>query len=116
MDLTKLFGWVLLIGGVGIIFWTLHSSYQIFTNQRSLPEFFVPEKKEVSPPPKKKFSNSPEEIQQQALQMILERIQELFPQKVTYRFFNLFAWSVLAGIFIFGGSQISSLGIRLIKK
>jgi len=48
--------------------------------------------------------------------MIGEQLQGLLPANSINQFFNLIVWSMLAFILIFGGSQISGLGIKLIKK
>lgn len=116
MSRTKIFGWVLLVAGVGIIFWTLYSSYNIFTAKAALPEFFKIEAKEVLPTtPKKKIPTSPEEIQEQLGEMISEHLKGILPVDFLPKILNLVVWSMLAGILIFGGGQISSLGIKLLK-
>ena len=118
VDLTKIFGWVLLVGGVGIIVWTLYSSYNIFTGKTALPEFFEIGAKEAIAPaaPKGKTSTSPEEIQEQLGEMVSEQLKGILPVDLLPKILNLFVWSMLAGILIFGGSQIAGLGIKLIKK
>jgi len=116
MELTKIFGWVLLIAGAGIIFWTLYSSYNIFTAKAVLPEFFKIEAREIAPTaPEGKVPTSPEEIQKQLGEMIGEQLKGLLPTDFLPKILNLAVWSMLAGILIFGGSQISSLGIKLLK-
>jgi hypothetical protein len=42
-------------------------------------------------------------------------LKEILPAEAITKMLNLIVWSILAGIFIFGGSQISSLGIKLLK-
>lgn len=116
MKFEKIFGWVLLVAGVGIIFWTLISSYEIFTGKARVPEFFKIEKKEIQTPAHKtKFPTSPEDIQKQIGEMISEQLKEILPADVLPKTLNLISWSILAGILIFGGSQIANLGIKLIK-
>jgi len=44
----KIFGWILLILGVLIILWGIWSSYQIFNNQKPVPEIFAIEQGLVS--------------------------------------------------------------------
>ena len=116
-DLTKIFGWILLVAGVGIIVWTLYSSYNIFTAKAALPEFFKIETKEAAlTAPKGKILTSPEEIQKQLAEMIAEQLKGILPTETLTRLLNLLVWSILAGILIFGGGQIASLGIKLLKK
>ncbi len=48
--------------------------------------------------------------------MIREQIEKTFPMEFLAKFFNLFSFTLLIGIFIFGGAQISSIGIKLLRK
>lgn len=108
--LLKIIGWVLFLGGVFIIGWTLLSSYNIFTNKADLPGIFkveegvVEEKKDIL------------DMQAMMEEMISGQMGEFLPADATMKLFNLIAWSMLAFILIFGGSQIAGLGIKVIKK
>ncbi|OIP76126.1 MAG: hypothetical protein AUK06_00570 [Parcubacteria group bacterium CG2_30_36_18] len=113
---TKIFGWVLLIAGVIIIFGTLYSSYNIFTGKATIPEIFKIEAKKVAAPTEEKIPASQTELQKEMEKMIGEQLQGLIPTDVLPKMLNLFVWSILAGLLIFGGSQLSSLGIKLIKE
>ena len=73
MDYSRIFGWILLILGVAVIGWTLMSSYNIFTGQSALPEFFESPGETLSP---KETGN---EVQDQLQQMIGEQLQGLLP-------------------------------------
>lgn len=116
MVITKIVGWVLLSVGVGIIFWTLYTSYNFFTAKTVLPKFFKIEAKENNLNTSKwKTPITPEEIQKQVEEMISQQLKEILPSDTLSNFLNLFVWSILAGILIFGGSQIATLGIKLIK-
>jgi len=109
----KIFGWVLLIAGLLIIFWSLYSSFNIFTGKTPAPEIFkIEEKKEVLLPQKGEV----QDLQAQLEKMIGEQLKEMLPIDFLPKLFNLIVWSILAGILIFGGAQIASLGIKLIKK
>ena len=110
MDYQKIFGWVLLVLGVAVIGWTLLSSYNIFTGQSALPEFFkIPEEIVSS-------EGMTQDIQAQTQQIIGEQLKGLLPVDSITQFFNLMVWSMLTFILIFGGTQVSGLGIKLIKK
>jgi len=113
MDATKIFGWLLLIAGIILIIWTLFSTYNIFTGERPVPEIFKVAEigKEEEALPKGTF-----DIQAQMEKMIGEQLKGILPVDTIPRLLNLIVWSMLAGLLIFGGSQISSLGIKLIKK
>jgi hypothetical protein len=117
MNITKIFGWVLLIAGLLIIGWTFYSSYNIFTGKTSAPEIFkMPTEKAQAPPAKGKIPTTPQEIQKELEKLMTEQLKEMLPPDTLARLLNLISWSMLAGILIFGGSQISNLGIKLIRK
>jgi len=111
MDFSKIAGWALLIVGIVIIGWTLISSYNIFTAKAELPEFFETPEEEVTVQ-----KQGTQDIQAQMEQMIAEQLKGVLPVDSIIKLLNLTVWSILAFILIFGGSQISSLGIKLIKK
>jgi len=108
---TKIFGWVLLIAGIILIGWTLLSTYNIFTGEVAAPEIFKVAEKEVLPKEEGIL-----DIQAQMEKMISEQLKGILPVDTIPRLLNLIVWSILAGILIFGGAQISSLGIKLLKK
>ncbi len=105
-----IFGWILLVLGIAVIGWTLLSSYNIFTGQSALPEFFEIPEETIS------VKGTTQDVQAQVQQMIGEQLQGLLPANSITQFFNLIVWSMLAFILIFGGTQASGLGIKLIKK
>jgi len=107
---TKIFGWALLIAGILIIAWTLYSSYNMFTGQAAIPEIFQTEEASSQ---KKEISNS---VESQMQEMIGEQLKGLIPADTIPKLFNLTVWAVLAGILIFGGAQISNIGVKLVKK
>lgn len=111
MNFTKILGWVLLIAGVLIIVWTLHSSYNIFTGEAAVPEIFEMEKEEAL-----SQKGGTTDIQAQMEQMIGEQLKGILPAGSITKLLNLIIWSMLAFILIFGGTQLASLGIKLIKK
>lgn len=106
---TKIFGWILLIVGILITVWALYSSYNMFTGQTAIPEIFQTE--EVSSQ-KKETSNN---IESQMQEMIGEQLKGLIPADTIPKLLNLTIWAMLAGILIFGGTQISNIGVKLIK-
>jgi len=108
---TKIFGWALLLAGVLIIIWALYSSYNIFTGEAVIPEIFETAQEEDLP-----SGQGAEDLESQMEKMIGEQLQGLLPSDTIPKIFNLAVWAMLAGILIFGGAQISNLGIKLIKK
>jgi len=106
---SKIIGWSLIFLGVLIILWTVFTSYRIFALKSELPKFFVEKQEEVSQPGL--FLDIQEEINR----IVGDQIKDMLPDNSFSRIFNLIVWSVLAGIFIFAGGQISNIGIKLIK-
>lgn len=106
----KVFGWLLLVGGVSIILLSLYSSYNIFTAKSSVPEIFEMPLSDGTPASSGTIA-SVEDIQA----LLSEQLKKMIPVETLPKLLNLTVWSVLATILIFGGSQISGLGIRLIK-
>ena len=107
---TKIFGWVLLLAGVLIIVWTLYSSYNIFTAKAAMPEIFEMGEEKALPQ-----KGGAQDLQAQMEEMIGEQLQGLLPTDTIPKMLNLAVWAMLAGILIFGGAQISNLGIKLMK-
>jgi len=106
----KIVGWLVFFAGLLIISFTLWSTYNIFTAQSSVPEFF-PSVKETKAP----SQAGTQDAQAQLQKMIGEQLQGFFPADFMGKTLNLTVWSLLAFILMSGGSKISSLGIKLIK-
>ena len=110
MNYSKIVGSLLLIGGVSVIGWTLMSSFNIFTAKTPVPEFFkIPVEKTSTQ------TGGSQDIQEQMQQMISEQLKGFLPTNSITQFLNLAVWSILAGLLIFGGTQIAGLGIKLMK-
>ena len=110
MVLREIIGYVLLILGLLLIFWTVYSSYNIFTAKTKLPEIFkVTEKTEGT-------QELEPQLEKQIAEVMGEQLKNILPIDFLPQLFNLIAWSIFAGISIFAGTQISGLGIKLIKK
>ena len=118
MSFKNTFGWGLIVIGVGIIFWTLYSSYNIFVGKTPPPEVFKIEKPKTQAPapPKKKLPATQEELQKQLSEIFAQQLMEILPPETLPRLLNLISWSIFAGILIFGASQIANLGIKILKK
>jgi len=98
------------------MFWTLYSSYNIFTGKSAVPEIFSSSAESYEESATAPDKGGEMEIQTQMKEMIGEQLKGLIPLDTIPKILNLLVWSILAGIFIFGGAQISSIGIKLIKK
>lgn len=111
----KIIGWILLLTGLIVIFYSLLTSYNIFMGKSPGPTVFkVEEKKEAALPQKPQDSKvQMEKLLEEGLQ---EQLKTIMPADYLPKLFNLISWSMCAMILIFGGAKISSLGIGLIKK
>ncbi len=103
----RILGLILLFVGLIIIFYSLYSSFNIFTAKSAAPEIF---KTEIVPSQK-----NGEGLEAQVQQMIGEQLKGMLPANSIPQLLNLISWSIFAGILIFGGTQITTLGIKLIK-
>ena len=110
MDYPKIIGWLVFLAGIVLISWTLYLSYNIFTARALLPEFFTMPEKEVSVQ-----KGDTQDVQAQLQKMMMEQLKGFLPANFMTKILNLTVWSILAFILIFGGTQISGLGIKLIK-
>ena len=76
---------------------------------RQVPEFFhffqQQEKVEVYK------TDNPQELAQQLLR---EQISKVISEEKINKLFNLVSFSILAGVLIFGGAQLASVGIKMI--
>ncbi len=116
-------GWLLLVLGIGIILWTLYSSYNIFTGNVPIPEVFKMEQSigqavesPNQPEAQKQKLDAPQDQIEQMLQEQIKNILPSIPNNTITTFLNLSSWSMLAWLMIFGASRISSIGIKLIKQ
>jgi hypothetical protein len=111
MNYPKIIGWLVFLAGLVMIIWGLYSSFNIFTAKTAAPEIFAVEEKEEAP-----AKAGILDIQAQMEKMIGEQFKEMLPVGFIPKLLNLIAWSIFAGILIFGGAQTAGLGIKLIKK
>ncbi|HDH99159.1 MAG TPA: hypothetical protein ENF68_00530 [bacterium] len=111
--LQKIFGWLLLFTGLAIISWTLYSSYNIFYKNQPLPCLFRVQEERAPAPPSQRLGLEAQ-LEEKMKEAMTEQIKEIIPPGTIEKLLNIIAWSVFAGILIFGASQISSLGIKMI--
>ncbi len=105
--ISKVLGIILLLLGVAIILYTLYFSFNIFTAKVAPPEIFKLESQVAS--------SGAEGLEAQFQEIVSEQLRGLIPVDSITTLLNLITWSIFAGILIFGGAQISGLGIKLIK-
>ncbi len=109
MSFNKILGYLLIFIGLAIMLWTLYNSYNIFTAKIAAPEIFTLSQGESLSSQKLPL------IQVQMEELIREQFKEIFPPDLLANLLNLISWSIIAGILIFGGAQISNIGIKLVR-
>ena len=87
----KIFGWILLFLGLGIICWGLYSSLNIFSGKINVPEVFKIGKEEKIPLTQK---DVPQGIESQMREMMGEQLKEMLPAGFLFQFANLISWSI----------------------
>jgi len=112
MTTERIIGFLLLGIGVVIIFYALYASYGIFTGSQEPPEVYG----QITSSQNQRSSSVPDDVQQQIDGLIENQLQRLLPADSIPKTLNLFAWSILTGILIFGGGQIAGIGVKLVKK
>lgn len=110
MNLTEPIGWITFLLGVSIMIFTIYQSYNIFTGKIEAPEIFEQEVRKTQAPTE--ITTTQSGIQE----MISEQLKGILPVGSIYKLLNLSVWTIFAGIFLFAGTQIAGLGIKLIKK
>lgn len=109
----KIVGYTLLIVGLLLIVFTLYQSYNIFMGNSSAPLVFKVQA--PAQPSKTSGVGSLQDLQKQLNEEIFKQIGQMIPAETLSKILNLLSWSILAGILIFGGGQISSLGIKMVR-
>lgn len=122
---SKIIGWIFLIIGVFLIFWSVYNSYNIFMGSKPVPNIFKIESKEPCPTlqcPQDSQIKQGQQLQdlQTQVQKIVEgqfqeQIKKIIPPEFISKILNLASWSILVMILIFAGSNLASLGVKLIK-
>ena len=97
--------------GLSIIIWALFQSYNIFTAKISAPLLFKTQAFQQS-----SQNGAGQDLRKQLDAAIKQQIGQLLSADVITKILNLFAWTMLSGILILGGSQVAGLGIKLISK
>jgi hypothetical protein len=104
----KIAGWLLLLIGIGLMAWTLNVSYDIFYRRKNVPELFS-----ATATSQSSSGSQASEIETQIESIISSQLQGIMPTDSITKILNLICWSILAFILIYGGAQISSIGIKV---
>lgn len=105
-NIEKIGGYILLIVGLALIILPLYQTYAIFVGHAEPPQIFG---KAIEIRSEKVTSSF--DIQQQ----VENALVKMLPIDLIDKSLNLLSWLVLIWIFIFGGRQLSEIGIKLLK-
>lgn len=109
----KILGFILLAAGIGIILYSLFSSYLIFTGTNDAPELFLVAQEETVD---SSFSvGSLEDLQNQLPDLLGQQLEGFLPAGSIPQILNFAVWSMFASLLLFGGSLIASIGVKLVK-
>lgn len=104
-SINKIIGYALLIVGLLLIIMPIYQTYNIFLGKSLPPDIFKSQELTINQ------NVSPMDVQKQ----IENAFIKILPVESINKTLDLTAWSLLVLIFIFGGKQISEIGIKLIK-
>ncbi|MDP2820650.1 MAG: hypothetical protein Q8O39_00385 [bacterium] len=109
MALSKTMGFLVLLLGLAIIVWSLYQVYGVYTQKITIPDFFKVSESVSSE------SKSAGGIEQQLQSVIKEQLSSFIPTNTISQGLNLGFFTAVIGLFIFGGSKIALIGVKLIK-
>jgi hypothetical protein len=109
MALSKTMGFLVLLLGLAIIIWSLYQVYGVYTQKITIPDFF---KISESASLENKTAGG---IEQQLQSAIKQQLSNFIPTNTISQSLNLGFFAVVIGLFIFGGSKIALIGVKLIK-
>jgi hypothetical protein len=118
MGVQKILGFTLVVGGIGLILYSLYTSFTFFTGSATPPEIFsvdAPDSR-IGEKGAQDFSlNSLQDLGSQIPKLLESQLQGMLPVGLIPKMLNLTVWSIFAGLLMLGGGQIAGLGIKLLK-
>lgn len=102
--------WVLIIIGLGIVFWDIYSSYYFFTAQKEFPAVFV-----QNTATKVDNSATGDTIQDQVGKVVKEQMQQLIPENTVTQLLNISSWIIFASFLLWAGGKLIGIGSDFLK-
>jgi|WetSurMetagenome_2_1015567.scaffolds.fasta_scaffold209303_1 hypothetical protein len=102
--------WVLIIIGLGIVFWDISSSYYYFTAQEKFPPVFAETKSANSD-----TSSAGGTIQEQIGSVVKEQIKQLIPENSITQLLNITSWIIFASFLLWAGGKLIGIGNEFLK-
>jgi len=109
-NVRQFLAWVLIIVGLGIIFWDISSSYFYFTAQEKFPQLFV-ENTIVEG----NTSSTGTTIQDQIGNVVKDQISQMIPKNTVSQLLNISSWTIFATFLLWAGGKLIKIGGDLLK-
>jgi len=113
----KFLGFLLILAGVCLIFFSLYLSFKVFFGKENPPLIFketLKEKKEERIISQKNLDLE-KMLQIQSQAALKEALSEILPEEKVNKFLNLSVFSLFVFILIFASGQMVSMGLKLIN-
>ena len=115
MSTKNTIGWLLLFSGITIIVLSLYYSWNVFSGRTSPPAIFKSNKIKPTAAYPENSATGQINLQREAEKAIGKQLGGMIPTGTIPKTLNLAVQSGLVSIFIFAGSQIAGLGIKMIR-
>lgn len=102
--------WVLIVIGLGIVFWDISSSYYYFTAQKEFPQVFTESGSSVGT-----SSSTGTTIDGQIGNVIKEQIKQLIPENTVTQLLNISSWIIFASFLLWAGGKLIGIGTNFLK-
>ena len=102
--------WVLIIIGLGIVFWDISSSYYYFTAQKEFPKVFS-----ANEPSGSTNVQSSTSIEGQIGNVIKDQIKQLIPENSVTQVLNISSWIMFASFLLWAGGKLIGIGNDFLK-
>ncbi len=102
--------WILIIIGLGLVFWDISSSYYYFTAQKEFPKVFV--ENTVTKVQNPTTGNA---IQDQMNNIVGEQISKLVPENSVTQLLNISSWILFASFLLWAGGKLVGIGSDFLK-
>lgn len=108
-------GWVLLVVGIFILFWTIMNSYNMFTDRQDFPGLFESSASQTSSQTSQ--GDSVEDMIQDQIQSLMsEQFSSIIPSGAITDMLNMTAWIIFATFMVYAGAKVAGLGASMIRR
>ncbi|MDD3386795.1 MAG: hypothetical protein PHU17_02605 [Candidatus Pacebacteria bacterium] len=110
MEFKTLLGWLLIVFGILIVFWSIQSSYTNFTNQTEFPQVFQIDESSIVTE-----ENSSGSVEDKIGSIIGNQVSQMIPQSTVTQLLNMLSWIVFATFLVFAGAKVVGMGADLLR-